>query len=464
MFTDSLGNPITAKDGSTAAKIDDFVMGFLAYQARAVNVLAAAQHDPACALANAYAALLCMFLEAPEGPGQARGFLESAEAAAGGATERERLTVALTRAWVDGDIAEVLRLGDDITERYPRDLFVAKLHQYHNFNRGDAPAMLRMAHKVFETNRDVAYVHGMRAFAYEQCHRLDAAEADARAALTLDPAEPWAHHALAHVMLSQGRIDEGRAFMESVSHHWAGLNSFMYTHNWWHLGLFALSQGDTESALAIHDRHVWGIDKSYTQDQVGAVSFLARLDLAGVDVGERWAELGAHLVGRAQDTVIPFLTMQYLYGLARAGREEADSLMRAVRHKADTAAPFEHSAWAEVALPACEGLLAHARGDVDRAVHGLGAALPKMQEIGGSHAQRDLFEQIHLDALMRSGRLVMAQQKLEERRAFDPDGVPLNRALAVVYDRLGLPMEASVARARADATLAKHGQPAAAAE
>jgi hypothetical protein len=79
-----------------------------------------------------------------------------------------------------------------------------------------------------------------------------------------------------------------------------------------------------------------------------------------------------------------------------------------------------------------------------------------MVEAGGSHAQRDLFEQILLDAAIRSGRLVLAQQVLEQRRAYDPDGVPLNAALAVVYDDLGLPELAHQARVRAQLTRARH--------
>ena len=53
-----------------------------------------------------------------------------------------------------------------------------------------------------------------------------------------------------------------------------------------------------------------------------------------------------------------------------------------------------------------------------------------MLEIGGSHAQRDLFQQLYLDSLVRSGARVAAQQLLEERRRFEPDGVALNRTLA----------------------------------
>ena len=80
-------------------------------------------------------------------------------------------------------------------------------------------------------------------------------------------------------------------------------------------------------------------------------------------------------------------------------------------------------------------------------------ALPRMSECGGSHAQRDLFEQIHLDALVKDGRASSAQQVLEMRRTYDPDGVPLNMLLGDVYDQTGLPDLAAEARARANQTL-----------
>ncbi len=445
---DSLGNQITTDSDEAAARIDDFVMGFLGYQARAERIFEAAEADPDCALAHGYAALAWMFLESPEAPEKARASLDRAQALRDRTFAREALIIDLAAAWIGGNIPAVLNIAEALLDEHPRDLVALKLHQYHSFNRGDAPAMLRLAHKVFEANRDSAHMFGMRAFAHEQCHLIDAAERDAQAALELDPAEPWAHHALAHVHLTRGTIAEGRAFLESVRPSWQGLNSFMHTHNHWHLGLLMLSEGDEEALMDLYDSDIWGIAKDYSQDQAGAVALLARAEMAGFRLGDRWEDLADHLEARAQDTTLPFLTLHYLYGLARANRPAADSLMNAIAARARQAPGFERTAWAEVAHPAAIGLLAHARGDHETAAVELGRALPRMMDVGGSHAQRDLFHLIHLDALIGSGRLIAAQQILEQRRSFDPDGVPLNRDLARVYESLGLPLEAAQARGR----------------
>jgi tetratricopeptide (TPR) repeat protein len=456
MRQDYLGNPVTAQGDGTLRAIDDFVEGYLAYETRAERILAAADADPGSCLANVYAGLLWMLLEAPEGARHAAKYLAAAERAAPLATTREQLNTAVLRAWVDDDLAMTLRLCDQISDEFPRDLAMVKTHQYFEFNRGNSPEMLRVALKVAAANADVPYVHGMTAFAYEQCHRLDEAESAARAALEMRRKEPWAQHALAHVFLTRGRIDEGARFLEGVADTWTDLNSFMITHIWWHLALFYLSQGRDQKALELYDRHCWGIAKDYSQDQIGAVSLLARFEMAGIDVGPRWQELGRHLAARANDTVLPFLTLQYLYGLARAGLPQADTLLASVRRFAETAPSFTREVWREVALPGCEGLYAHARGDYTRAWSHLVSSVPRMAEAGGSHAQRDLFDQLLLDAAIKGGRAISAQQMLEIRRMADPDGVPVNTALAAVYAKLGLPELAAEAQARALLTRARH--------
>jgi len=447
MSLDYLGNPIDTDDQDARRALDDFIGGFIGYQPRAEAILASADRHPESALSNALAGILLMFVESPEGPTLAEAYRRRA-AAVEAPHPRAALYLQVLQAWISDDLDRVLSLADRLQAQYPRDLFAAKLNQYVEFNRGNWPALLRVGLKTVAAAPDIAQSHGMLAFAYEQCHLLEDAEASARQALALQADEPWAQHALAHVMLTQGRIEEGIAFLDSVKQHWEGLNSFMYTHNWWHLALFHLARGDDARVLEIYDRHVWGILPQYSQDQIGAVSLLARLELAGVDVGERWQVLAPWLQKRQADTVQPFLSLQYLYGLARANKPEADLLLQALRIHAHTAPAFSRAVWAEVTLPLAEALLAHARGDYPRAARLLAGSLPRLNEIGGSHAQRDLFAQIELDARLQAGDWEVAQQTLELRRRYDNLDVPTNRSLARVYHKLELPALARQAEDR----------------
>jgi len=440
--------PVTVGRQATVYAINDFIEGLLGYETKAAGIVTAADEDADSTLANAYAAMFFMFLESREAPAQAAHYIARAAAAAVHATERERMVLDAATGWVYGDIPRALSVSEELATRHPRELAAAKVCQYHYFNLGDAPGQLHIAEKILPHNSDSPYAHGMAAFAYEQAHLLEEAELAARRAISIKRKEPWAQHALAHVFLSQGRTVEARAFLEDAKETWTDLNSFMFTHNWWHLAVVMIDQGETDAILEFYDRNIWGVWKEYSQDQVGAVSLLARLELAGVDVGERWSDVGEYLKNRVHDHVQPFLTIQYLYGLARAGLPAADAMMKSVRAFASSAPPLVRSRWSEIAVPACEALLAHARGDYEKAARLLGPILTRMMEIGGSHAQRDLFDQIWIDALIRDRRFAAAQQVLEQRRIASPEALPAYKKLAEIYQSLDLPAEAAHLRAR----------------
>lgn len=447
VLSDCLGNPVHLQDPASLGVLNDFVEGFLACEARVANILQVADTEHS-ALVQACCAALHMFAESADAAAHARPYIAAARQLAAQASEREQRFVAAIGAWVDGDIPRAIALHEEQARACPRDLASVKLGQYHLFNQGNGPGMLRLALAALPHGQEVPYLHGMAAFAWEQCHLLAEAERAARQALALSAREPWAQHALAHVMLTQGRLREGRQFLRAVSPGWTGLNSFMLTHNWWHLALFELELGDGAAALDLYDRQVWGVVKSYSQDQIGAVSLLARLELAGVDVADRWQDVADHLVTRVHDHVLPFLDLQYLYGLARAGRPEAATLLGSIEAHCQGIAPAGaerpqaaviDDVWRKVCLPASQGLLAHAQGRHAEAVEALAVALPRMLEIGGSHAQRDLFAQIHLDALIHAGHWGAAQQILQVQINSQPESLRLRRRCAPVYQALGLP-------------------------
>lgn len=432
---DSFGSASTSSIEAMAG-INDFAEGFVSYQARAVNVLETANTYPGSALANIYAGMLWMFLERPEAPEKSIPYALRAEHC-GGLNRREQGLLSLLQAWQLHDYQRVRLVAQQLCEEFPTDLPTLKVAQYHAFNAGDASLMLKMALAGESANAHLAAMHSMIAFGYEQSHLIDEAEQAAQKALTIDSSEPWAHHALAHVHLTRGSAREGLQILSDSAPSWDGLNSFMFTHNWWHVALFELVQGDVSRALTIYDERCWGVEPDYSQDQIGAISLLARLEMANVDVGNRWQTLLPYLETRHNDVVQPFLTLQYLYGLARADSVLADDLLTLVRQQAES--PWvaqDQVLWTEVGIPAANGLLAHARGDYEWASQVLSSVRSQMWRVGGSHAQRDLFEQLLLDARLKSGQWALARKTLEHRRQWEADSPILQARLRHVYRQL----------------------------
>ena len=56
----------------------------------------------------------------------------------------------------------------------------------------------------------------------------------------------------------------------------------------------------------------------------------------------------------------------------------------------------------DVALPVCEAVLAHRRGDHARAVALMRPVLGDMHQLGGSHAQQDVLMQLFLDSAVKA--------------------------------------------------------------
>jgi hypothetical protein len=381
------------------AAVDGFQVELLRYGARAGEVLAARQLDPAFSLGHALAAALDLFTMTPAGFAAAAGPVATARALARAAPERERMLVEAIGLWADGRVDAALRLHFAIARAWPRDLISGRIGQYHLLNRGDFAGMRRLTALLVPANRHVPAVLGMHAFALEQTG--DVAEAERLARTAADAGfDPWAEHALAHVFERTARPAEGIAFLAARSAGWVRCSSFLRTHNWWHLALFHLDVGDAQSALSLYDDRVWGVRKAYCHDQVNAVSLLARLELRGVDVGERWAELAGWLEGRTGEHVNGFLDLHYLYGLARAGRWRAVADMEASLRA--NAAQSADRVWREIVPQAAAGLVAQARGRAAEAAGHLGRALPRLHHAGGSSTQRHLFTLLHLDALARA--------------------------------------------------------------
>ena len=145
MPRDCLGNALSAAPSGTLQAVDDFVVGFLAYETRAERIVRAADEAEDCCIANVYAGFLWMLLEAPQAPLHAARYLAAAGRTAPDATRREQLNLEVLRAWIADDVPRALAACAQATDEFPRDLVLLKLEQYLEFNRGDFPSMLRAA-------------------------------------------------------------------------------------------------------------------------------------------------------------------------------------------------------------------------------------------------------------------------------------------------------------------------------
>lgn len=442
---DSQELEISTDSLEAVTSVNRFVDELLGVGNNAQVILKAVEADPACAIANAQVAAFYLFFGKSEALTLATPYLRAAKENLAQANEREKLFVSAIEAWANRDLQQAIAFHEIIGDRYPRDLASVHICQYHQRNIGNSQGLLQIAEKVFPANQENPYMYGILAFALEECHRLAEAEAAGRKAVEMKRHNPWAHHAVAHVLETQGRLQEGIAWMESFADTWENTNLAFYTHLWWHTALYHLDADNFHQVVDIYDQHIWGRgEKDSAREQINAISLLLRLELRGVDVGSRWQEIAAYLYPRLHEHAIAFLDLQYIYALVRGGKDDwATQMLESIQDYATKALPYARKTWQEVALPAAKGMIAHAQGDWHLAIAQLEPVMPELYSTGGSHAQRDLFEQIYLDALIHASKYHKAVNILEKRHAARNNIPLIQRQLANAYNQLGRSQPAS---------------------
>jgi hypothetical protein len=198
---------------------------------------------------------------------------------------------------------------------------------------------------------------------------------------------------------------------------WAHCNNFRY-HVWWHKALMHLDLGQTETVLALYDTEIRADKTDDYRDISNATSILSRLELDGVDVGDRWEELADLCANRTEDGCVVFADLHYILGLIGGNRKDAITTLMGRMHRDAKAKSSEMDRlMGTPGLSAAAGLEAFGEGEYQTAFLNLSRARQNMQLAGGSHAQRDVFERLTIDAGIRAGYLDQAETFLQDRKS-----------------------------------------------
>jgi tetratricopeptide (TPR) repeat protein len=451
-LTDCRDNPVSTRNRTAVERLDTATELLHGYFGDPLGVIdRALAEDPQFVMGHAFrAGLLIMAADGAVEP-LLRQSVEAGEALAHRAHDRERRHLAAARAWLDRDFAGSLQRYGEIIVDYPRDSFALQVAHIGDFLLGQSTMLRdRVAQVLPAWDGSVpgfGYVLGMHAFGLEETNLFVAAEETGRRALAINPRDPWAIHAVAHVMEMQGRQADGIAWLASRTRDWAEDNMFA-GHNWWHLALFHLDLGQIEHVLELYDVRIRGNHSDVVLDLIDASAMLWRLHLRGIDVGDRWREIADLWEQRGAGGYYPFNDVHAMMAFVADGREAAaeESLicLRTAAHGTGTNAAMAR----EVGLPVAEALVAFGRGDHDRVIALLSAARTLAQRFGGSNAQRDLLQLTLLEAAVRGRRKGLARALAAERTALKPAS-PTARSLMARALQLGRTGDTVPARAAA---------------
>ncbi|MDP3659071.1 tetratricopeptide repeat protein [Phenylobacterium sp.] len=402
-----------------AEKYQQALDAYYCYAGDPMGCLQAATEDsPGFLMAHVLSAYLSLIGTNAEAAAAGVTAFEAAAALPG--SERELGHVEALRRLLAGEIAGAARTLEAVTITEPRDVLALQVGQVLDFLLGDSRMLRdRIGRALPHWSRSMPDHHavlGMLAFGLEETGHYDRAEDAGLEALSLERRNGWAQHAVAHVFEMQDRRAEGVAFMRADIDAWTR-ESFFQVHNWWHLALFHLGQGEAHEALKLFDGPIFQARSDMALDLVDASSMLWRLQLHGVDVGDRWAPVADIYEAKAMGGAYAFDDAHAMMAFVGAGRTEAQAELL----QAQAAAVGDNVGMVrDVGLPILKALQAFGSGDYARVLDNLRPVRNIAARFGGSHAQRDLIDLTMIEAASRGGDQALHAALLAERHAARP--------------------------------------------
>ena len=433
------------------------IRAFLAHAAATPDHLAATfAAAPDFAQGHAVKGLFCLLLGRSELVQTAREAAASAHAAAARIlpNQREQVYLDALDAWLAGKPSRAAQAFEHLLATTPCDALAMKMVQAIRFVLGHPRHMRRSIEMLLphwgSGHPALGYLKGCHAFALEETGEYEAGEKAGRAGLLLAPDDAWGLHAVAHVYDMTARAEDGLYWMKDQTDAWAHCNNFRY-HVWWHIALMHLDLGQIDAALDLYDREIRKDHTDDYRDISNGASLLARLEVEGVNVGDRWEELADISERRAEDGTLAFADLHYLLSLIGGNRPDAiRTLMARMSRDAARAETEAERIFERPGLSAARGLEAYGEGKYMNAFVNLVSARTEMQNIGGSHAQRDVFERLTIEAAIRGGTLDCAEALIRDRvtkRGGAEDGYSARRLALIAEAREGAAAKRSKALA-----------------
>ena len=351
----------------------------------------------------------------------ARHHAEAAKMLATGTSRREQQHVEVITTMVEGQGARALALAREHLNDFPSDGYI--LQQYIGLRRG--PGCREMSAAILDTIEalepaygDDWFYAGTRSFQLHELNRFEDSRRYAELSLAGNPRNGNAAHNMAHCFYETSDYVGGIEFLNDwiVEYH---PDAPHYSHLNWHKALFDLTQGRYQDSYDIYREAIR--PSVLKQDIAGLGPPLAdatslfwryRLYDSPLARADDWREIDLFAGAIAAGPRTPFYDAHCALAFAATGNDVAMSNLIDALH---AAADQGHLLTKEVTLPMVLGIEAFGRGAYAVAVEHIEPIVDDIVRLGGSQAQRMVFEETLLRAYMLSGRAEKAEAMLRKR-------------------------------------------------
>lgn len=447
VFLDNYGVPYTARNQESAAGFQDAIKAFMGFRRDIGDrLMAISERDPDMPMLiciKGYIGKLMGCRDMSKVAEAQLAILDGIIAENRPLLDRELRHIEALRLWSHGHLDKAAEAWEEILVETPLDGLALRLAHFAWFYSGDGrrirDSMARALPFWPEDHPCYGNLLGMYAFGLEESGDYARAERFGRRAVEIDPEDAWSVHAVSHTMEMTERHDAGVEWIEGLRSSWSAVNNFRF-HLDWHVSLFHMEKGDYDRVLELYDEQFGAdVDSNYYLDFCNAASALWRLEIYGVDTGERWSKLVGIARNHIEDRELAFLSLHHMMALVKAGAPaDTDAMMESFRRWSETD-NSQGRAIADAGLDIAQAMLYMKEAKFSDAAECLLTCRYDKDGIGGSMAQRDLFDLMLLQAARDSGRLKLARTLFAERINLRPGSQWSQRE----YDHVLASMDAS---------------------
>ena len=229
MIKDQWGYPLASDNAAAVEAFQQAGEEHVILSIDAVPLLdKAIEIDPEFGLPYVAKGLLFTGLRKPAVYPRIQGLLDQAKACRPAVSDRERYYMAALEEALAGRITGCASQLEAVSRAYPLDVFAQRLAQFELFWIGEVEWMRDITERAAPAwSRDVpafSKFQSVRSFSLEETGEMALAEKCGREAVEIDPTDCWGAHAIAHVLVMQGRLDEGVRWIDDLSVNWARSN------------------------------------------------------------------------------------------------------------------------------------------------------------------------------------------------------------------------------------------------
>ena len=335
------------------------------------------------------------------------------------ATKRERQQVEAIILMISGDGRKALRLIREHLDEFPRDMLMVRLASRVLILGCSGAGVANFPEELLSMLKPIAGDYGddwafmgQYSFAHHETGYFDEALGYATRALETRPDSGTASHSVAHVYFETGDPDGGSDFLGDWLDSYDRRGPFN-VHLSWHQALFQLATGRPENAVSLYEGH---IRPSVVKKNLGSLqdsaSLMWRMKIYGDGEPAPWDEVREIALPAAEKPGPAFRDAHAALTFAAGGfDEELGRMLDGMRENSANGDALAR----EVMIPLVTGIEAFAHGAYDDAADNLDGLVEQLPRIGGSHAQREVFEDTILESYIRAGRFDRAQDLLTTR-------------------------------------------------